>query len=192
MEEERQEMYPASKVLAIDPGTTHSGVVLYDGTSAIWADAACENSVVCDYMQDMQDQFAFGGGVVAIEDMESFGLRVGKEVFKTVRWSGRFEEQAICRGFPVCFVKRSQVKMFLCHKTAGADDAAIRRVIMDRFLAPEGTKSAKGTKANPGPLFGVTGHAMSAMAVAVTFLETRRAPWMPKNGPDPACGCVGQ
>ena len=93
-------------------------------------------------------------------------LPVGAEVFETVRWAGRFEE--VLYPTPVVLLPRMAVKMALCH-SARANDASIRQALLDRF----GGKDATGTKKSPGPLYGIHADLWSALAIAVTFAETR-------------------
>jgi hypothetical protein len=85
-----------------------------------------------------------------------------------VWWTGRFTEAA--RPVKVVQLPRRQVKVAICGDTK-AKDANIRAALLDRF----GGSKAKGTKAKPGPLYGMTADMYSALAIAVTFAETGRA-----------------
>jgi hypothetical protein len=100
---------------------------------------------------------------LVIEQIASFGMAVGAEVFETVFWTGRFYE-----AWPGASTRhrlpRSAVKMHLC-QTMRAKDSNIRQALADRF----GGSGAWGTKKAKGPLWGVTGHALAALAVAVTW-----------------------
>ncbi len=93
----------------------------------------------------------------------------GAEVFETVRWAGRFEEA--CHPIPVVSLTRKAVVLHLCHDQR-AGDPNIRRVLLDRF----GGDGAKGTKAHPGPLYGISGDVWAALAVAVTYAESTEEP----------------
>jgi len=63
--------------------------------------------------------------------------------------------------------------MHLC-KNNRAKDANIRQALLDRFPATGGGKAPQiGTKKQPGPLYGVTSHLWSALAVAVTWADTQ-------------------
>ena len=76
---------------AIDPGTTKSALVmLYDdgGVSAkIDANAEILASVWCKAALTEVEQ-----SVLVIEQIASYGMSVGAEIFETVFWSGRFAE----------------------------------------------------------------------------------------------------
>jgi hypothetical protein len=97
----------------------------------------------------------------------SYGMPVGREVFETCVWIGRFMEQW---GAPdrVNLVYRKDVKMHLCGSPR-AKDANIRQALIDLFEPTGGGKTPQiGTKAKPGPLYGVSTHAWPALGVAVT------------------------
>lgn len=139
-------------ILAIDPGPTESGMVLYDGKKVVAAYTLPNDDVLEWILNDSRLQ------LVAIEMVASFGMAVGKEVFETVRWIGRFQ-QACPWPDDVVLVYRLDVKLHLC-KSARAKDANVRQALIDLVGAP-------GTKKNPGPTYGVKGDAWSALAVAV-------------------------
>jgi len=102
-----------------------------------------------------------GSGVqVACEHLQCFGMAIGKETFETAYWIGSIREYCRTLGAPFHRVYRSEVKMHLC-QSMRAKDANVRQALIDRF-------GAVGTKKNPGPLHGVSGHCWSALAVAVT------------------------
>lgn len=152
-------MRPTS-VIAIDPGTTHSGLVLYvDGVA--YVAGVNENHEVTEYLRNEPRHS------VAIEMIASYGMAVGKEVFETCVWVGRFIEAA--GGMErVRLVYRKDVKMHLCGNVR-AKDANIRQAIIDRY---GGKAEAIGTVKKQGPLYGVKSHAWAALAVAITATET--------------------
>lgn len=143
------------RIFAIDPGPTQSAwVVFRDGRVQ---DCAIEDNahVLCQLSLAWQvDQFA-------IEQIRSYGMAVGAEVFETCEWCGRFDQQIrITHGKPALFVPRKDVKLHLCHNTR-ANDSNIRQALIDLLGAP-------GTKRNPGPTYGVKSHLWAALGVAVT------------------------
>jgi hypothetical protein len=107
----------------------------------------------------------YGPEVIVIESIESYGMPVGREVFDTVHWSGRFTEAA--HPTPVVQVPRREVKLALCHDTR-AKDANVRQALLDRF---GGKVAAVGNKANPGPLYGISKDVWQALAVGVAYLD---------------------
>lgn len=142
-------------ILAIDPGTSQSAWLRFDG-SRPQGFGITANEVLVRALRS-------GGlpGVVVIEKVESYGMAVGAEVFDTVLWAGRFAEAA--HRVPVVMLPRRAVKLALCGDSR-AKDANIRQALLDRF----GGSAAVGRKAAPGPLYGVSRDVWSALAIAVT------------------------
>ena len=101
---------------------------------------------------------------VVIEMVACYGMAVGAEVFETVFWIGRFWEIAR-RDIGVTRLYRKDVKMHLCNSMR-AKDGNIRQALIDKLGAP-------GTKKNPGPTYGIKADIWAALAVAVTFAETK-------------------
>lgn len=153
-------------ILAIDPGTTKSGWVIYEEGRVLAAGVSDNREV-----QAMIGDFALARDAdhLAIEMIASYGMPVGAEVFRTVWWTGRFAlEWEKARGKEAMEVLRQDVKLHVC-KSNKANDATIRVALMD-LIGP------KGTKANPGPTYGVSSHAWQALAVAVTAENNLRNP----------------
>jgi hypothetical protein len=148
-------------LLAIDPGTTHSGwTVLQNGS--VPASGVYENNEILVLIRQWH-----GSRPVAIEMIASYGMAVGKEVFETCVWIGRFVQ--VAGPDRVRLIYRKDVKMHLCG-TPRAKDANIRQALIDKW---GGKAEAIGTVKKPGPLYGVKSHAWAALAVAVTAAETR-------------------
>lgn len=154
------------RVLAIDPGNEQSAYVLFvDGV--VLEKGIVPNAQMLDILTDPE---VSAEDECAIEMVASFGMAVGKEVFETVYWIGRFAERwEASAGRPAHRVYRMAVKMHLCH-AANAKDGNIRAALIDRF--GPGKEKAIGKKATPGPLFGVSADVWSALAIAVTFADT--------------------
>lgn len=151
-------------ILAIDPGTTQSGWVLYECGKVIDS-GVMGNAELCSRIA--VDAFGLStADHVAVEMVASYGMAVGKETFRTVWWAGRFAEawRQKAGKIPV-EVYRQEVKLHLC-KSPRAKDANIRQALIDMYGGSK--EAAIGKKATPGPLYGVTSHAWAALAVAVT------------------------
>jgi len=149
-------------VMAIDPGTTESGWMRFCNNHVIDS-GVCENSEIIDLID--------GGGFddLAIEMIASYGMAVGREVFETCVWIGRFV-QAFRDPDAVKLIYRRDVKLHLCG-TSKAKDPNVRQAVIDLFPSLGGGKTPQiGTKAQPGPLYGVTSHAWPALAVAITAI----------------------
>lgn len=152
-------------LLAIDPGTTHSGYVWIDeqgrvGEASVLPNGEVIDLIECELARTKTPRFA-------IEMIASYGMAVGKEVFETCVWIGRFVQ--VAGPDRVRLVYRKDVKMHLCG-TPRAKDANIRQALIDKW---GGKAEAIGTVKKPGPLYGVKSHAWAALAVAVTAAETR-------------------
>lgn len=154
------------KVLAIDPGTTESAAVVFDGKSFVESWKA-ENSLV-------REEIRGHSGPVVCEGVASYGMPVGAEVFETCVWIGRFSQVALERGADAVRITRVDVKKHLCHKTVGVNDAVIRQRLIDIF--GPGKDVAIGKKKSPGPLFGISGDMWAAAALAVVWWEKNVGP----------------
>lgn len=148
-------------ILAIDPGPEHSAFVIYDGQRPIDFDKLDNGDLMLRIARG-----ELSGDQLVIEQIAAMGMAVGAEVFETCFWSGRFV-QAWAGEFDR--VKRHQVKMHICGNMR-AKDANIRQAIIDRY---GGKDTAIGRKKNPGPLYGMSGDCWAALAVAITWSETR-------------------
>ena len=154
-----------TRVLAIDPGNTESGYALIDADTR----APIEVGKIDNHLLRSK---LIGGSlqtveVGAVEMIASYGMAVGKEVFETCVWIGRFYE-AIGQtriGPAPTFVKRNPVKVHHCH-SAKAKDSNITQALIDRFASGEPNRG-KGTKAAPGFFYGFRADIWQAYALAV-------------------------
>lgn len=146
-------------VLALDPGTTQTGWVFYSGGKVVWSGIDDNPKVLDMVARSPADS-------LAIEMIASYGMPVGREVFETCVWIGRFQQAWRVPGAGR-LVYRKDVKIELCG-TSKAKDANIRAALIDR-VGPQ------GTKADPGPTYGVKSHVWAALGVAVTADAQRMA-----------------
>lgn len=144
------------KVLGCDPGPTESALVAWNG-SGVELVRICPNEDIIRYLR------LWSGDPLVIEKIAAMGMTVGASVFETCYWSGRFAEAYDPSGQTVHRITRGEVKMHLCGSMR-AKDANIRQALIDK-CGPVGKKS------QPGPLWGISSHAWSALAVAVTFMN---------------------
>jgi hypothetical protein len=145
-------------IVAIDPGTTHSGFVAWKD-DAVTDSGFVPNEVMREFFRARIEFLT--ADVIAIEMIASYGMPVGRETFETVLWIGRFMERS---RRPVRLVYRKDVKLHLC-QSPRAKDGNIRQALIDKHGPP-------GTKKNPGKLYGISGHLWSALAVADYVMET--------------------
>jgi hypothetical protein len=157
-----------NRLFAIDPGTRTSGWVILEAGRVVDSGAEASNYDLLRWIQAGQ-----GADLLAIEMIAGMGMTVGQETFDTIRWIGRFQ-QAWREPEAVALVFRRTVKSFLCGNQQ-AKDPNIRQALLDIFPSTGGGATPQvGTKAKPGPLYGVTSHAWSALAVAITVAGSRR------------------
>ena len=152
----------ARTILALDPGTDVTGwAMLSHGVVA--ESGVLPNAEVLAALSSYGDAHGWQtADMLAVEMIASYGMPVGREVFETCVWIGRFIE---AWGSAHRLIYRRDVKLHLCG-SARAKDANIRQALLDK-LGPQGTKKS------PGPTYGVKSHAWAALAVAVTAAETR-------------------
>ena len=149
-------MTKALRILAIDPGTTESGWCVLEQGRVKLSGVSFNDTVIDEVFGyfEPNDETA-----LAIEMIASYGMAVGREVFETCVWIGRFQ-QAWHAPEAVRRVYRKDVKLHLCGSPR-AKDANIRQALID-LLGPQGSKKT------PGPTYGVKSHAWAALGVAVT------------------------
>lgn len=154
-------------VLAIDPGNTESAYCFVDAeTLQPGSFGKVRNqellSIVNLYVYDC----------IVIERVASYGMAVGRDVFETCEWVGRFTQAAL--PLDADYIYRKEEKLHICGDSK-AKDTNIRRALIDRF-ARHDLKNGKGTKKNPDWFYGFSADCWAAYAVAVTYIETKMAP----------------
>lgn len=153
-------------ILGIDPGTTESGYVEMGDAGNVLASGTEDNHQILVRIGNWPAKHP-----VVIEMIESQGMAVGQSTFETCVWIGRM--MGAYQGVKLIRIKRGDVKLHICG-TKRAKDSNIRQALIDKYPPAGGGKTPQvGTRAQPGPLYGVTSHAWQALAVAVTAAETR-------------------
>ena len=154
------------RLLAIDPGTTESAYVIWDGKKIHAFDKLTNHEmlVVLNVDTSLYD-------AVVIEQIKSYGMAVGESIFETVFWSGMFAGTSSYTGKPIDRMPRMDVKMHLCH-SARAKDSNIMQALIDRF-APNTRNKGKGVKSDKGFFFGFRSDIWAAFALAAVFHDTK-------------------
>ena len=145
------------KLIAIDPGTHQSAAVIWDGKQAELPQIV-DNTELLNWLRNKAPHLP-----IACEMVACYGMAVGREVFETCVLIGRMHEIWFSKGLSFHTVYRRDVKLHLCGSMK-AKDQNIRQALIDRF-------GVVGTKKNKGPLFGISSHLWSALAVAVTYRD---------------------
>ena len=155
-------------ILAIDPGNTHSGIALIEtGTCKPLRVGKLPNAEVLDLIRFTSYDH------LSVEMIASYGMSVGKEVFDTCVWIGRFiqrHDDRVAEYANYALVYRRDVKLHHCH-TAKAKDANVTQALVDRFAYGQPNRG-KGTKTQPGWFHGFAADIWQAYALAVHTNDT--------------------
>jgi hypothetical protein len=162
-----------STILAIDPGNTESAYVVIDADD-------CEPIHFAKLPNDHLRRLILTGHEsvdadrVAVEMVASYGMAVGKEVFETCVWIGKFSEAVRGNWWPnsdPTLIYRRDIKLHHC-QSAKAKDSNITQALVDRF-APGQPNRGKGAKAAPGWFYGFAADVWQAYALAVYVADTQ-------------------
>lgn len=161
-------------IVAIDPGTTESAIVIVkDSLSGVVNKGKISNEDMLDVINQICLEFTRKDWVigerpnVAIEMIASYGMAVGKEVFDTCVWIGRFFQMFDDYGITPKLIYRKEEKITICNSPR-ANDSNIIQALQDRFAYGVPNKG-KGTKKEPGYFYGFKKDIWQAFAVAVTY-----------------------
>ncbi|MDP4143205.1 MAG: hypothetical protein Q8936_01805 [Bacillota bacterium] len=155
-------------ILAIDPGNIESGIVLIDDNLKPIEFGKYVNENVRQELRRYIKKYGYDLCIV-IEMIDSYGMAVGKEVFETCVWIGRYKEMAEYYNMNATYIYRKEEKLNLCHSNR-ANDSNIRRALIDRF-AKHDLKNGKGTKKNPDWFYGFAKDVWAAYAVGITYYD---------------------
>jgi hypothetical protein len=154
-------------ILGIDPGPEWCGVVAYcpDRRRVTYTDTLSVMGAL-----EIVEEWKIGH--VAIERVQSYGI-AGGSLLRTSEVVGKLWQAAERRGCRVDLLYRRDVLRVLDVTGKGNRDALVRQRMIEMH---GGTRSAAcGLKKAPGPLYGVSGHAWQALAVAVVAGELLKA-----------------
>jgi len=171
----RKQLTPPKTVLGIDPGPDKSAFVVLD-----WA-----NMAVLAFGHEDNDRLLAIIETTAVDDMAVENVsyygphaNIGATTIDTARWVGRFQDRRITGGkipndggIPnVALIKNQTVRVCLCGNVAVKKNN-VHQAVKDRFpRTGGGACPQKGTKKEPGPLYGMSGnHIWDALAIAITF-----------------------
>jgi len=153
------------RMLCIDPGPKNSGIAYLKDGLLSGSNQAVDNEELHCILTGLWNR----KNTVCMEELESYNLRAGQATFKSVFWSGRFFEAF---NGEVKLITRKQVRIFMLGSLKIKNtDAKIRDAVLTLFEASGGGRWPEiGIKSKPGPLYGLTGHAVQALAVGITLI----------------------
>lgn len=165
-------------IFAIDPSNILSSYIIWNGKDILGKSDNIilnlkkfkhrfPNPIIQTAINDLMCEVGYDGFEVVIEDLQCFGMPVGKSVFETAKWIGRFQEYCDILGIKNHTVYRTDIKMHHCNSTR-AKDSNIRQVLIDRF-------GKQGTKKNPGMTYGLAKDLWSAFAIAVYWYDIKES-----------------
>lgn len=149
-------------ILAIDPGNIESAYCLIEKETYKPIEFGKVNNHELLYKINSRG-FEYYDEFV-IEMVASYGMAVGKEVFDTCVWIGRFIEAS--KSNKIRQIYRKDVKINLCNSMK-AKDSNIRQALIDRF-------GVVGTKKKQGWFYGFKADIWSAYAVGITYLDKEK------------------
>jgi len=156
-------------ILAVDPGNVESAYCVIDKTNYKPIEfGKIENEKFRKKMAKDLKMYPIDN--FAIEMIASYGMPVGKEVFETCVWIGRFMETFKCKS--TYYIYRKEEKINLCGSMK-AKDSNIRQALIDRFARFD-FKNGKGTKSNQDFFYGFSKDVWSAYAVGITWLDKQK------------------
>ena len=149
-------------IRAIDPGPVLSAYVDFDTETRL---VVTMDKIRNDELLESTEEPGAGFEKLYIEMIASQGMAVGASVFRTCVWIGVFAKafKGDCGLIP-----RPSVKLHMCGSSR-ANDANISASVANRYGGD--TRTAKGTKKSPGPLYGISKDIWQALALAITATE---------------------
>lgn len=153
------------RVIGIDPGPVYTAWAQVDSSPPAPVRGGILSNLEMLLQLNRFNQVP-GDTYYAIEMIASYGMPVGRSVFDTCVWIGRFFQNNSLEGQPVSLVYRREVKMYLCGNMR-AKDSNIAAAICDQYGGDRST--AVGVKAAPGPLYGFKKDMWAALGVALTY-----------------------
>lgn len=153
-------------ILAIDPGPVQSAaVVLTTHREIIDKYLACNEDMLLFIAKHYNES-------LVIEMMSSYGQAVGREIFETCVWIGRFRQYWTDLRFldelpsEVLLPTRKEVLRYWC---CNNDSEIIEAIV--RLWGGTSRRAVVGTDRKPGPLYGIKRDLWQALALGMYALE---------------------
>lgn len=156
-------------ILAIDPGPSKCGAVLYD------ADAYTASPFLggCPSTAELLDHLASEAweppALVLVERVQSYGIS-GASLLQTAEVYGHVAGICRVRGVRFGGAYRKEVCDALMVR-GGSRDKQVRERVLEHLGTHHGlaAKAVVGRKATPGPAYGIASHAWQALGLAIAW-----------------------
>ena len=170
-------------ILGIDPGTTETAYCLCEVNGdmsgskpplKIISYAKTSNEDAKEFLKNTCSEIDTNNEeiIVSIEHLESYGTAVGKSTFETAYYIGELREAVFPYSLSnekirVDRIYRHEEKMRIC-QSMKANDATIKRMLVDTFANNPEKNYGKGTKSDPDFFYGFKADCWSAFAICCT------------------------
>ena len=152
------------RILALDPGDTQTGYCFIDADTLRPLRFGKEDNQNVLLLVQLEAY-----DLLVSERVASYGMAVGRNVFETCEWVGRYTQASHA---PVEYIYRREEKLHICHDSR-AKDSNIRRALIDRF-AQHDLKNGRGTKKKPDWFYGFKKDVWAAYAAGITYIEKEK------------------
>jgi hypothetical protein len=139
-------------IVAVDPGDTQSGVACLRQDSSVERLAVWPNPDVLHFVREDTP-----ASVLVLEEITYQAKTVGKNIFRTIYFSGRLWEAAVESGKEVYLVPRNVVRRILTGRL-NSGDREVRHAILERHPPLAGRKD-------------FASHAVQALGLGLVFLD---------------------
>lgn len=151
-----------ARIFAVDPGPVESGWIQMLGNRVLRKGKDENENVRRILREAAEDRYD-----IVLEQVQPYGQVLGWELLITIQWLGQFKQVVEeIPGARLSMPTRKEVVTALCG-TAKGGDAMVRARLVD--LYGPGERAAKGNKAEPGPLYGISGDMWAALALATWY-----------------------
>ena len=152
------------RVLALDPGDTQTGYCFIDADTLRPLRFGKEDNQNVLLLVQLEAY-----DLLVSERVASYGMAVGRNVFETCEWEGRYTQASHA---PEAYIYLQEEKLHICHDSR-AKDSNIRRALIDRF-AQHDLKNGRGTKKKPDWFYGFKKDVWAAYAAGITYIEKEK------------------
>lgn len=157
------------RIFAIDPGSTHSGWVIFNtDTKSVEHAGNDENQKIETLLESVARNKSVDA--LLVEKPQLIGQQIWEQILDTCIWVGRYWKTWIFTvGFVgIYFYSSQEVKRTLLGRMNVPNaDSELRQFLLSYY-------GETGTKKAPGPTYGVSKHAWRALALVATFEEVQQ------------------